>query len=62
MMTIVTEFGKFRYNCLLIGIFTLVYIFQFKVYYIPGDIKGIKTYIDYILALKNRDYINTYTI
>ena len=45
MTTIVTEFGKFRYNCLLIGMFASGDIFKEKLDGILGDIKGVKTYI-----------------
>ena len=51
MMTIVTEFGKLRYNSLPMGILSLCDIFQSKVDNILGDIEGIKTYIDDILVL-----------
>ena len=51
MKMIVTEFGKFRYNHLPMGMCTLVYIFQAKVDKILGDIEGVKTYIDDIIVL-----------
>ena len=51
MTTIVTEFGKFRYNFLPMGMFTLGDIFQAKREYLMGDSKGFKTYTDYILVL-----------
>ena len=51
MTTIVTGFGKFRYNRLPIGMHASGYIFQYKVDGILGDIKGVKTYIDDILVL-----------
>ena len=51
MKMIVTEFGKFRYNRLPMGMCTLVYIFQAKVDKLLGDIEGVKTYIDDILVL-----------
>ena len=43
--TIVTEFEKFRYNCLTTGMCALGDIFQEKVYGLLGDIKGVKTYM-----------------
>ena len=51
MTTIVTEFGKFRYNRLAMGMWYLVNILQAKVDKLPGDIEVVKTYIDDILAL-----------
>ena len=50
MTKIVNEFGKFRYNCLPMGICALGYIFQAKVDELLGEIKGVKTYIDDILV------------
>ena len=50
MTTIVTEFGKFRYNFLPMGMCALGYIFQSKVDELIGDIEGVKTYIDDILV------------
>ena len=58
MKMIVTEFFKFRYNRLPMGMCTLVYIFQAKVDKILGDIKGVKTYIDDILVLIKDCFIN----
>ena len=46
MTAIVTEFGKFRYNCLPMGMFTLGDIYQSKVDKILGNIEGVKTYIN----------------
>ena len=51
MTTIVTEFGKFRYNRLPMGMCGLGDIFQAKVDDLPGGINGIKTHIDDILVL-----------
>ena len=51
MTTIVTEFGKFRYNRLPMGMCASGDIFQAKVDELIGDIEGIKTYIDDILIL-----------
>ena len=49
MTMIVTEFGKFRYNNLPMGLCTLVDIFQVRVDNLIGDIEGVKTYIDDII-------------
>ena len=54
MTTIVTEFGKFRYNILPMGMCASGDIFQAKVDELLSDIKGVKTYIDDILVL-NKD-------
>ena len=43
MTTIVTEFGKFRYNCLPMGMCGLGGIFHAKVDGLLGDIEGAKT-------------------
>ena len=51
MTMTVTEFGKFRYNCLPMGMYNLEDIFQDKVDKLLGDIEGVKTYIDDILVL-----------
>ena len=51
MMTIVSDFEKFRYNCLPMDMCTLVDIFQNKVDKLIGDIEGVKTYIYDILLL-----------
>ena len=49
--TIVTEFGKFRYTCLPMGMVISGDIFQAKIYDLVGDIEGIRTYIDDILCI-----------
>ena len=49
--TIVTEFGKFKYNRFPMGMCASGNIFQAKVYELLGDIEGVKTYIDNILVL-----------
>ena len=49
--TIVTEFGKFRYNVLPMGLVSSGDIFQAKVNELLGDIEGVKAYIDNILVL-----------
>ena len=46
---IVTEFGKFRYNNLPMGLCTLVDIFQVRVDNLLGDIEGKKTFINDII-------------
>ena len=51
MTTIVTEFGKFRYNRLPMGMCASSDIFKAKVDKILGYIEGVKTYIDDILVL-----------
>ena len=51
MATIFTEFGKFGYNRLHMGICAYGDIFQDKVDDLLGDIEGVKTYIDDILVL-----------
>ena len=51
MATIVTEFGKFRYNRLPIGRCASGDIFQARVDELLGDIEGVKTYIDDTLVL-----------
>ena len=50
MLTIVTKFERFRYNCLPMGMCASGDIFQAKVDKIVGAIEGVKTYINYILA------------
>ena len=56
MTTIVTEFGKFRYNRLPMGMCASGDIFQAKVDRLLGDIKGVKTYIDDILVLSKDSF------
>ena len=58
MAAISTEFGKFRYNCLPMGMCASVDIFQAKVYEILGDIEGVKTYIGDILVLSKDCFRN----
>ena len=50
MTEIVTELGKFKYNHLPMGMCSSGDIFQDKVDELLGDIKGIKTYMKYILV------------
>ena len=58
MKTIVTESGKFRYNCLPMGMCASGNIYQSKVDEILGDIEGFKTYIDDILVLGKYSFEN----
>ena len=51
MTRIVTEFGKFRYNSISMGMCALGYIYQDKVYELLGDIEIVKTYINDIIVL-----------
>ena len=51
MTMIGTRFGKFRYNCLPMGMCASRENFQTKVDKLLGDIEGVKTYIDDILVL-----------
>ena len=53
---IVTEFGKFRYNRLPVGMWALAGIFQAKVDELIGDIEGVKTYINSILVLSKERF------
>ena len=58
MTTIVTEFGKLRYNCLPMGICASGDIFQAKVDKLLIDIEGVKIYIDDILILRKDIFEN----
>ena len=58
MMTVVTEFCKFRYNHLPMGICASEDIFQAKVDELLVDIEGVKTYIDDIIFLGNDSFEN----
>ena len=49
MTRLVTKFCKFKYNRIPIGMYASKDIFQVKVDDVLDDIKGVKTYIDYIL-------------
>ena len=51
MITIVNEFGRFKYNRLHMGMCTSGDIFQAKLDKLLGDIECVKTYIDDILVL-----------
>jgi hypothetical protein len=52
MCTIITEYGKYRYKHLLMGVSCSPDIFQAKIYELLGDIEGTKAYIDDILVVK----------
>ena len=58
MRTIVTEFGKFRYNRLLVGMCDSGDIFQSKVDEILGDVEGVKIYISDLLVLSKYCFRN----
>ena len=51
MTTIVTVFGKFRYNHLPMSMCNTGDIFQSKIDELPSDIEGVKTYTDDTLVL-----------
>ena len=51
MCTIITEFGKYRYKRLPMGVTCSPDIFQSKIYDLLGDIEGLKAYIDDILIV-----------
>ena len=50
--TIVTEFGKYWYKRLPMGVSCSPDIFQAKIYELLGDIEGTRAYIDNILVIK----------
>ena len=54
----VTEFGKFRYNCLPMDMCDLGDIFQAKVDKVLSDIEVTKMYIDDILVLRKGCFSN----
>ena len=56
MCTIVTEFGKYRYKRLPMGVACSPDIFQAKIYELLGDIQGVKAYIDDILVIKRGSF------
>ena len=58
MTTIVTEFDKFKYNCLPMGMWFFGDVFQAKVDKPRGDINVFKTYIYYILVLSKDIFSN----
>ena len=59
MCTIVTEFGKFRYKRLPMGVSCSPDIFQAKIYELLGNIEGVKAYIDDILVIKRGTFGTT---
>ena len=61
MITIVTEFGTFRYNSLPMGMRASGYIFQVKLDKLHDNIKGFKTYIDDIIVL-GKDYFKNHIV
>ena len=58
MTTTVTQFGKFRYNCLPMGMCDSVYIFQDKVDKQLFDIEGVKAYTDDMLVFSKDCFRN----
>ena len=54
--TIVTEFGKFRYNKLPMGMIASSDIFQAKINELLGDIEGVKSYLDDVLILNKGSF------
>ena len=50
--TIISEFGKFRYDRIPMGMCASEDTFQAKVDNLIGDIEGVKLYIDSILVLR----------
>ena len=56
MTTIVTEFEKFRYNPLPIGVCASGDKSQAKLYKLLGNIEGVKTYIYDILVLSKKSF------
>ena len=58
MTTIGTEFCKFSYNCLLVGMCASGDIFQAKVDNLLRDIEGVETYIGDILVLSKNSFEN----
>ena len=58
--TIVTEFGKFRYTCVLMGMVISGHVFISKMYNLIGNIEGVKTYIDDILCIGKGSFCTTH--
>ena len=56
MTTFVTDFGKFIFNCLPMGMCALRDIYQAKVDELLGDIGGFKNYIDNIIVLSKDSF------
>ena len=59
MCTIVTEFGKFRYKRLPMGVAGSPDIFQAKFYELMGDLEGVKAYLDGYSSNKKRHFLPT---
>ena len=59
MKTIITKFGKFRYNWFLMGICKSGYRFQVKIEKLISDIEGFYVYIVDILVL-SKDFPQKY--
>ena len=51
MCTIVTEFGKYKYKRLPMGVSCSPDIFQSKIYELLGDLEGTKAYLDDMLVI-----------
>ena len=51
LTTIITYFGKFRYNRVPMGLCASGDTFQYKVEKLLGDTEGVKRYIGYIIVL-----------
>ena len=58
--TIVTKFGNFRYNGILMGICASGDIFQAKADDLLADIKVFKTYMDDIMVLSKESFPKIY--
>ena len=56
MCTIVTEYGKYKYKRLPMGVSCSPDIFQAKIYELLGDLEGIKAYIDDVLVIKRGSF------
>ena len=56
MTAVITEFGKLRYNHLPMIVCASGDVFQAKLYELPGDIEGVKTYTDAILVLSEESF------
>ena len=54
--TIITEYGKYKYKRLPMGVACSPDIFQAKIYELLGDIEGTKAYIDDILCVQKGNY------
>jgi len=56
MCTIVSEFGKYGYKRLPMGVSCAPDVFQSKINGLLGDIEGVKAYLDDILILDQGTY------